>query len=115
MTWSDIAWNPSRKILRQFSWLWLVFFSGLACYQGFWHDRVVLAMVLGMLAVSVGPLGLFFPALIRPIYVGWMVLVFPVGWLVSKIIMALLFFSGLHALCPGFSPDRPGRPGSFPH
>ena len=30
--------------------------------------------------------------LLRPIYVGWMVLAFPIGWTVSQVILAVMFF-----------------------
>ena len=34
MQWSDIQFDPPRKTLRQFAGLWLVFFGGLALWQG---------------------------------------------------------------------------------
>ena len=33
MQWSDIPFDPSRKTLRQFAGLWLVFFGGMALWQ----------------------------------------------------------------------------------
>jgi hypothetical protein len=32
------------------------------------------------------------PALVRPIYVGWMIAAFPIGWTVSRVALALTFF-----------------------
>ena len=34
MHWSDIQFDPPRKTLRQFAGLWLVFFGGMALWQG---------------------------------------------------------------------------------
>ena len=48
--------------------------------------------LLGSLAVVVGLLGLAVPRAIRPIYVGWMVAAFPIGWVVSHLILALIFY-----------------------
>jgi Saxitoxin biosynthesis operon protein SxtJ len=93
MQWSDIPFQPSRRTLRQFASLWFVFFTGLACWQGFARGRVGLAFALGALAVSVGLLGLMSPQRVRLVYVGWMVLVFPIGWTVSTLLLAALFYA----------------------
>ena len=36
MQWSDIQFNPPRKVLRQFAGLWIAFFGGLALWQWLW-------------------------------------------------------------------------------
>jgi hypothetical protein len=92
MTWQDIPWQPSRSMLRQFAGLWLAFFALTACWQGWMHERWTLALVCALLAATVGPLGLLRPTAVRPIFVGWMVLAFPIGWLVARIILTALFF-----------------------
>jgi hypothetical protein len=92
MNWSDIPWKPTERTLRQFAALWLVFFSGLAYWHGYVHGRLEVAVVLAALALSVGPLGLARPHLVRPIFVGWIILAFPIGWLVSRVMLACLFY-----------------------
>jgi hypothetical protein len=92
MHWSEIQFDPPSRVLRQFAGLWVVFFLGLAAWQGAVRDRTHLAYALAALALSVGPLGLFEPRFIRPVYVAWMVLAFPIGWVVSRLILGLLFF-----------------------
>jgi len=49
-------------------------------------------LALLALALVIGPLGLIRPRTIRPIYVGWMVLAFPIGWLVSCILLAIVYY-----------------------
>ena len=49
-------------------------------------------MILAVLALTIGPLGLVRPAWMRFIYVGWTVLAFPIGWTVSLIMLATMFF-----------------------
>ena len=44
------------------------------------------------LALTVGLAGLTRPEWMRSIYVGWMVLAFPIGWTVSQVMLALMFF-----------------------
>jgi hypothetical protein len=92
MQWSDIDFQPTSKKLRQFAALWLLFFGGFACQQGFLRGNAVAATVLAVAAIGVGGLGLARPDAVRPIYVAWMVLAFPIGWTVSRVILALMFF-----------------------
>jgi hypothetical protein len=92
MRWSDIQFDPPRKVLRQFAGLWLLFFGGLALWEILWRERLGFGGVLAVLAVTIGPLGLIRPEWIRFIYVGWMVAAFPVGWTMSQIILLTLFF-----------------------
>jgi len=96
MHWSDIQFDPPRTTLRQFAGLWLVFFGGLALWQALVRGQPRLAAVFAVLAVTVGPLGLTRPHWVRLIYVGWMVLAFPIGWTISQMILAVMFF-GLFA------------------
>jgi hypothetical protein len=92
MQWSDIQFRPPRRMLRQFAGLWLVCFGGLAAWEGFARGHSTLAAALAGLAFVVGTLGLIWPPFVRPIYVAWMVLAFPIGWTVSQLILALMFY-----------------------
>ena len=92
MQWSDISFAPPSRTLRQFAGLWLVLFGALAGLQGFKHGRVGLALALALLAVTVGLLGLVRPQAIRVIYVGGMLVGFPVGWTLSRLILSVLFY-----------------------
>jgi drug/metabolite transporter (DMT)-like permease len=92
MQWSDISFTPSPRTLRQFAGLWLIFFGMFACVQGFVRHNSVAAVVLAVLAVAVAVPGLVNPRLMRPVYVAATVLTFPIGWIVSKIILACMFF-----------------------
>jgi hypothetical protein len=92
MQWSDISFAPSSHTLRQFGGIWIAFFGGFAAWQGLVRGHTTLGWVLAGLAITVGPVGLVWPRLIRPIYVGWMILAFPIGWTVSKTVLALLYY-----------------------
>ena len=92
MRWSDIQFDPPRRTLRQFAWLWLGFFGGMALWQTLVRAHVALGLTLAALALIVGSLGSARPETVRLIYVGWMVLAFPIGWTVSQVMLALIFF-----------------------
>jgi hypothetical protein len=102
MRWSDILRNPSGRLLRQFAGLWLVFFGGLACWQGLARHRVGLALALAGLALAVGLVGLLRPRAVRPVFVVWMVLAFPVGWAVAHALLAVVFYGLFTPLGLGF-------------
>jgi hypothetical protein len=92
MRWTDIPRSPSPRVLRQFAALWLVFFGGLASWQGLGRGRIEIALTLAVLALGVGLLGLAWPQAVRPIFVGWMILAFPIGWTLSLILLGLVYF-----------------------
>ncbi len=92
MQWSDIPLAPPNRTLRQFAVLWIVFFAGLACWHGFFQDHQALAIAFAVLALTIGPLGLVKPQAIRWIFVGSMVVTFPIGWVVSRLVLACLFY-----------------------
>jgi saxitoxin biosynthesis operon SxtJ-like protein len=92
MHWSDIPFRPGSRTLRQFAALWLVFFGGLGAWQGLVRDRPVAGALLAALALGVGLLGLIKPQAVRWIYVAWMVLAFPIGWAVSRVMLAVTYY-----------------------
>ena len=92
MQWSDIQFNPSEKTLRQFAGLFLLIFGALAAVEVLVRHRPALALVYGVLAAVVGPLGLVAPRAIKPLWVGWSVVAFPIGWVVSTVILGVLYF-----------------------
>jgi hypothetical protein len=42
--------------------------------------------------LTAGLLGTLHPEFLRPVFVGWMILVFPIGWTISHLLLGLLFF-----------------------
>jgi hypothetical protein len=92
MRWSDIPFSPPDRMLRQFAGLWLLFFSAIAAWQGLARGRVGVAVFVATAALAVGLLGLVRPRAVRPVFVGWMVLAFPIGWVVSIVLLGLVYF-----------------------
>jgi hypothetical protein len=92
MSLSNNPFAPTDRMLRQFGGLWIVFFLAIAARQEFHHHRHTLAVVLAILAVTVGPLGMLWPKIIKPVFVGWMALAYPIGWVVSRIVLGIIFY-----------------------
>ncbi len=92
MQWSDALAVPTRKLLREFSGLWLVFFVGIAGWRAWHGDEGRLTIALAGIGVILGVIGLVQPLIMRPIYTGWMIAAFPIGWLVSRVMIGVMFF-----------------------
>ena len=96
---TNIPWRPSHRRLRQFAAIWLVFSLVLLVRWSWTLGDIALdyrsasfTVFAGVLAVATGVIGLFKPQLLRPLYVGWMIAVFPIGWTVSRLVLAILFY-----------------------
>jgi hypothetical protein len=112
-----IQWNPSEKQLRQFAGVWFPAFCGLVGYSigyktGHWSEVEIGWVLAGLLSVG----GLVLPALIRPIFVGLILLTFPIGWVVSHLLLGLIFYGvvtpiGLILRISGHDPLQLKKPG----
>jgi hypothetical protein len=88
-----IQWNPKRKQLRQFAGIWFPAFCALVGWSiarktGHWHEVEVGWAIAGILSIA----GLVFPPLIRPIFVGLILLTYPIGWVVSHVLLGAIFY-----------------------
>jgi hypothetical protein len=92
MNWPETYTPPTTRTLRHFSALWIVFFLGLATWQVLLRDRTTLALVLAAVALTIGLLGLMKPSAVRPIFVLWMKLASPLGWIVSHLLLAIVYY-----------------------
>lgn len=92
MRWSDATRPPTRRQLQQFSGLWVLLVAVLAgrryLYGTLGPVEAQVAAVLGAL----GLVGLVWPPVMRWIYTTWMIAVFPIGWVVSRVILGVLYF-----------------------
>ena len=92
MQWSDIPRNPPAKQLRRFSALLVLALVVLQAWyaRALWEQPILwlLCEIVTWFAVA----GVFWPRIMRPVFVGWMILVFPLAWLISHVVLAVLFF-----------------------
>lgn len=93
MQWSEVVAPPPPKMLRQFAGLFLVVFLGLAGWRVWQGHADGWAAGLAVLALGVGLLGLVRPAAVRYVYTGWMIVAFPIGWTISHLVLAVMFYA----------------------
>ncbi len=97
----EINFRPDDRTLRQFGWIALVgfgFVAAIAWFEllifsfGLGPARPWVAGVCGGLAGVAALFSLVCPRANLPIYVGLAVLTYPIGFLLSHLIMGTLFF-----------------------
>lgn len=84
--------NPSPRELKQFGALWLLFFTLVGAI--IWHrtDSEIVALGIWGTAMAIGVVGFVVPAFMRLVYLGMSYLAFPIGWVVSHVLVALIYY-----------------------
>ena len=85
-------WRPDTKQLRQFAGISLFGFAALGVVAWRVHGAVWLAALCAAFGAVVSIVGLVQPDRIRPIYVVLLAISLPVGWMVSGLLLRLVFF-----------------------
>jgi saxitoxin biosynthesis operon SxtJ-like protein len=89
----SINWHPTDRELRQFAGIWFpAFWLIVSLLIGARSGHWLLPTVLTGIAAVIGLIGFIRPRLMRPVYVAWMCAVFPIGWLVSHLLLAAVFY-----------------------
>jgi hypothetical protein len=87
-----IPWHPTNLQLRQFAGLLMLFAVAAGSFlwlRGADFTTVAFIVVVGLM---IGVTGLALPASIRGLFVGWMIAAWPIGWLISHLLLAGVFF-----------------------
>ena len=80
--------SAAEKTLRQFAGLCLVVFGGLAAWR-MWRQAAD-GPAIALVAVGAVWRGRPGPAVVvRPIFTGWMMVAFPIGWAVSRVALGI--------------------------
>ncbi len=93
MDWSTATAPPSRRTLRGFAGLGFVLLTAWGFWTCLGHARPVLGLCLTALGSALGVAGLLRPRSLRPIYAGWMIAVFPVGWITSRLLLSAVYLA----------------------
>lgn len=91
MQWSDIQFNPGDRTLRQFAGLALVIFGAMAGVEWLLRERPTVAAAYAIAAAVIGIPGLISPRIVKPVFVGWSIVAFPIGWVISTVMLLLLY------------------------
>jgi hypothetical protein len=92
MVHTPINWHPDRKTLVEFSEIWLFFFGMVASPLALLRGHPAWAAAFWLLAVVVRGLGLWRPAWVKPFFLGLTLATWPIGWVVSHVALALVYY-----------------------
>lgn len=84
--------DPSTRDLRIFAAGLILFAALLAWLAHNSTDWDGLVSGFAALLAGTGILGCWKPAALRPVYIGWMTAVFPIGWIITHLLLALAWY-----------------------
>lgn len=97
---SELPLKPTSRVLRQFAAGWLVCFLGLAFKFGLMkHSHA--GEILAWISLA-GILGLMAPRVLHWPFVVMTIAAFPIGWVVTQLVLALMFYCVLSPLAMVF-------------
>ena len=102
--------NPTTRELRQFAGIWFpVFWLVVACLLYFGAEASYGAWAAAGVGLTIGAIGVWRPSFVLPIYLIWMYAAYPVGFIVSHLLLATIFYGvvtpiGVLARMLGYDP-----------
>jgi hypothetical protein len=88
----DINWKPDKKTLIEFSEFGMFFLGMVASPLAYFRGHPALAMIFWILAVVGRLLGVWRPEWLKPAFIGLTIAAWPIGWVVSNLTLALLYY-----------------------
>lgn len=88
----QLNWRPNRKLLAEFSEAWMFFLGMLAAPLALYRGYPTVALVLWGVAIAGRAIGFIRPDWMRPCYILLSVVAWPIGWTISHLAMALVFY-----------------------
>lgn len=87
---------PSKRELRWFAGLWFPLFWGMVGWLALrrWHAPNAAYGIWGV-AAALAIAGSIAPAVIRPLYSAMMRITFPIGWVMSYVVLVVAYFGVL--------------------
>ena len=95
MKWSDLPLHPTARMLRQFAAAWLVLLLAAGAHQHFVRHHPTAGLALAAAALVFGAPALVWPAWIRWPFVAATLLTYPIGWVVSQVVLAFMYYGVL--------------------
>jgi len=93
MSMVEINRHPTPKQLNQFGFIWMGFVALFGLIAIFKFHNPGLARILWMAAVVIPLIGWVFPRFMRWIFVGMSYLAWPIGFVVSHLVLALVYYA----------------------
>ena len=105
---SIINTDPTRRQLDQFGFIWMAFFTAAGVMAWLRAGRPAAAAVLWVAALGVPALGWAWPRFMRLVFLGMSYAAWPVGFVVSHVVLAVAV--GSLTVLPGLPPQDRREP-----
>lgn len=88
MSLAQVNWHPTHRQLRQFGVLCAVLFP---CVAWLWSLSAKWILCLSIAGLLMGLLSWWLPAAVTPLFRGVMLLTLPIGWVLSEVVLLLVY------------------------
>ncbi len=88
----DIKRDPSKRELGWFGVIFALFFAIVGGLVRWKFGAPAAGTVIWLTAAGLTLLYYALPPLRRPLYFGWMYAAFPIGWVVSHVVLAIVYY-----------------------
>ncbi|MHC4220193.1 MAG: SxtJ family membrane protein [Planctomycetota bacterium] len=88
----EINRSPSRRELAWFGGLFALFFAIVGTFAWWQFDAPRVAMGIWVTAAAIVVVYHAVPPVRRPLYIAWMYAAFPIGWVISHVVLGLVYF-----------------------
>ena len=92
MRWSDVTVQPTDRKLREFAAASAIVLAILAAWRMLVPGGIALAGACATAATMIGLVGQARPRWLAPVFALWMIVAFPIAWLVSYLVLAVIYF-----------------------
>jgi Saxitoxin biosynthesis operon protein SxtJ len=88
-----INWNPDRKTLGEFAEAGMFVLGMVAAPLAYFKGQPGFAAAFWVLAVILRIVGLARPLSLKPVFLGLTLATWPIGWVVSRVALGVLYFA----------------------
>jgi hypothetical protein len=92
MALATINWNPTHRHLRQFGGAGALICLALASWGWFQHGTTIAPAIFSGLGTGLILSAAFTPSILKPVFIGMMLVTYPIGWVISHVVMAVIYF-----------------------
>ncbi len=85
----DFNWHPTDRQLRQFG---IISLFAIPLLGWLWGAGGAVLASLGLGGAALAAAGLLFPKLLKPIFVGLMIVATPIGLVIGEVAMMMIYF-----------------------
>jgi hypothetical protein len=89
----ELKYDATPRELRLFTLLWLpAAFAVFGLVTWYWSGSLRVPVVLWSAGAVLGVLGTLAPTFGRVVFILWMTLTYPIGWVMSHLILGVIYF-----------------------